>query len=161
MDLNNDKYCGSGIFCRDYFKKYGALLGETYLKEIIEINPSKEINRQREKIIVGDLWKTDPLCMNLCPGGGELPKNDRAVIQYDKYGNFIKIYNSISDAAEAVGLKNAGCISSACLKKRQILAANCIWRFIEEPLTKEEYCTINLRHRPINQYTEDGIFIKT
>jgi len=159
-DLNNDKYHGSGLFCRDYFKKYGVVLGDTYLKEIIEINPSKDINKLREEIIIGDLWEKDPLCMNMCPGGGVLPKNDRGVIQYDKYGNFINEYSSISEASEAVGLKNPGCISSVCLKKRQTLAANCIWRFSNDPLTEQEYKNINLRRRAVNQYTKDGIFIK-
>lgn len=54
-NLQNDKYYGSGNFCKAYFKKYGAVYGETYIKEIIEINPSYNINKIREKAIIGNL----------------------------------------------------------------------------------------------------------
>ena len=54
-NLQNDKYCGSGNFCKAYFKKYGAVYGETYIKEILEINPSYEVNKIREKAIIGDI----------------------------------------------------------------------------------------------------------
>lgn len=73
----NDSYGGSGNFCKAYYKKYGKIEGETYIREILEINPSQEINSNREEIIIGDLWKTDPLCMNQCHGGwGLLPGNE-------------------------------------------------------------------------------------
>lgn len=65
----DDAYAGSGDFCKAYYKKYGKVNGVTYIKEIIEVNPDKKINDSREKIAVGDLWKTDPLCMNQKPGG--------------------------------------------------------------------------------------------
>lgn len=68
-EIKNDPYTGSGNFCKSYFKKYGEVSGVTYIKEILEINPSNKINLQREKILIGDLWKTDPLCMNMAPGG--------------------------------------------------------------------------------------------
>lgn len=66
-DISKDKYCGSGRYCDFYFKKYGIRLGETYIKEIIEINSNKKINSDREAYWIGDLWKTDPLCKNLYP----------------------------------------------------------------------------------------------
>lgn len=73
----DDTYGGSGKFCKAYYNKYGKVKGETYIREILEINPSKEINRDREKMVVGDLWRTDPLCMNQMPGGwGLLPGGD-------------------------------------------------------------------------------------
>ena len=68
-EINNDQYTGSGNFCKSYFNKYGEISGVTYIKEIIEINPSNKINLEREKILIGNLWKTDPLCMNMMPGG--------------------------------------------------------------------------------------------
>lgn len=54
-DLSKDKYTGSGNFCKAYFKKYGKKEGITYIKEILEINPSKQINLYRENIVIGDL----------------------------------------------------------------------------------------------------------
>lgn len=64
----NDKaYRGSGRFCKSYFDKYGTV--DTYRKTIIELNNSKEDNAKREAYWIGNLWKTDPLCMNQEPGG--------------------------------------------------------------------------------------------
>ena len=60
-------YRGSGRFCKSFFDKYGT--EGTYRKVIIECNPSKKINADREAFWIGDLWKTDPLCMNQAPGG--------------------------------------------------------------------------------------------
>lgn len=64
-----DGYTGSGNFCKTYFKKYGKLEGETYTKEILEYNSSKDANAEREAFYIGTLFETDPLCMNLCKGG--------------------------------------------------------------------------------------------
>lgn len=47
-DIESDNYTGSGHFCSAYFKKYGSILGETYNKEILEINETQEINQERE-----------------------------------------------------------------------------------------------------------------
>ena len=49
-DINQDYYLGSGRFCSSYFDVYGKVAGESYIKEILEINPSKEINAKREEI---------------------------------------------------------------------------------------------------------------
>lgn len=68
-DILNDYYYGSGEKLRRYYKKYPPVLGETITKEILEINQTKEINCQREKEIIGDLYLTDPLCLNLMEGG--------------------------------------------------------------------------------------------
>ena len=65
----NDHYHGSGVIVRQYFKKYGAKIGQTYLKEILEYNDTEEENSRREKEIIGDKWITDPLCLNLMEGG--------------------------------------------------------------------------------------------
>ena len=54
-EIKNDPYTGSGNFCKSYFKKYGEISGVTYIKEILEINPSNKINLKREKILIGDL----------------------------------------------------------------------------------------------------------
>lgn len=62
-------YTGSGNFCKAYFKKYGKKEGMTYIKEILEINPDKITNAKREEEIIGDLWNTDNLCVNMCAGG--------------------------------------------------------------------------------------------
>lgn len=65
----NWKYYGSGLVLQNYYKKHGRIEGETFTKEILEYNSSSEENFEREKEILGDLWKTDPMCINLCAGG--------------------------------------------------------------------------------------------
>ena len=86
-----------GNFCKAYYKKYGKILGETYLKEIIEINPSEDINSLREKELIGNLYISDPLCMNMVAGGEriaiETNNSAKPVIQYDLKGNLIATYS--------------------------------------------------------------------
>ena len=65
----DDKYCGSGVKIRYYFKKHKAVEGETYIKEIIRFcNNIEELN-QAEYEIIGDKYETDPMCLNLRAGG--------------------------------------------------------------------------------------------
>ena len=162
IDIRKDKYTGSGSFPKAYFKAYGKKEGDTYLKEIIEINPSVKINRDREGLIIGDKWKTDPLCMNLRPGGGGFDKIicGKRVLQYDYEGNLISIHKTVSAAAEAVGLTAATPISNCCLGKG-ITAGGYIWRYLDSPLTKAELSEIEIKHKPVDQYSSDGNFIKT
>ena len=158
-DLAKDSYSGSGSFCKAYFKAYGKKLGDTYLKEIIEINPSAQINRVREIEIIDDKWKTDPLCMNLVPGGGGGENCEaQSVVQYDLQGNIVGIYPSEMRAFEATNINNSG-ISNACVNKT-ITAGGYIWRFAGEPLKKSELEDITIHSKPIKQYTEDGTFIR-
>lgn len=158
-DLSNDKYSGSGSFCKAYFKAYGKKLGDTYLKEIIEINPNAEINRLREIEIIGDKYKTDPLCMNIISGGsGGDNYTAQSVIQYNLEGEVVAIYPSEMRAFEATNINNSS-ISNACINKNTI-AGGFIWRFVNEPLKKSELENIIIHSKPIKQYTENGIFIK-
>lgn len=84
----DDYYAGSGSFCKAYYKKYGKINGITYIKEILEINPDKKVNAEREVIIIGDLWKTDPLCMNMLSGGDN--PGDYSVSTRKKISNALK-----------------------------------------------------------------------
>lgn len=68
--VEGEHYYGSGSVLKKYYKKYPPVEGKTIIKEIIEYNGSMQQNSMREKEIIGDLYKNDPLCMNL-KGGGE------------------------------------------------------------------------------------------
>lgn len=61
-------YAGSGVIVRDYFKKYGKIKGETYDIEILELNPDKYTNAEREREIVGQ-HLGEPYCLNIAKGG--------------------------------------------------------------------------------------------
>lgn len=65
----SDGYYGSGVVITDYYKKYPPVIGETITKDILEFNDSLYDNCKREAVIIGDKYKTDPLCMNLMGGG--------------------------------------------------------------------------------------------
>lgn len=71
----NDSYTGSGKIIKAYFKKYGAVVNDTYIKEILTFyNNADELNIAEEQL-VSNLWKTDKNCLNLKPGGNQ-PKTD-------------------------------------------------------------------------------------
>lgn len=65
----NCGYAGSGKILKDYYSKYGKELGKTYSIEILEKNADNKINALREEFFIGDLYETDPLCLNLKKGG--------------------------------------------------------------------------------------------
>lgn len=64
-NIEEDTYKGSGKILKSYYKKYP----NGYKKEILEIVPNKALLNDREKFYAGDLWRTDPLCVNLTQGG--------------------------------------------------------------------------------------------
>ena len=64
-NIEEDTYKGSGKILKSYYKKHP----NGYKKEILEIVPTKAELNEREKFYAGDLWETDPLCVNLTPGG--------------------------------------------------------------------------------------------
>ena len=65
----NDGYAGSGFKIRDYYKKYGAEENVTYTKEIIEFYSNATELNEAEKILIGDKYETDEMCLNLVSGG--------------------------------------------------------------------------------------------
>lgn len=139
-DLSRDHYAGSGAFCDAYFKKYGKKNGITYIKEILEINPNHKINLRREKFWVGTLYKDDPLCMNMIPGGvdsSEAAKfKRRKVDQYDLDGNYITTFESQSQAAAAVNVPRS--LISNCCRRVWSTAAGYIFRYHGDKLTAED-----------------------
>ena len=64
----NCGYAGSGVIVKDYFKKYGKVKGETYNIAILELNPDKVTNAEREKYWI-EPNLGDPDCLNIARGG--------------------------------------------------------------------------------------------
>lgn len=155
-DLSNDKYTGSGNFCYSYFRKYGKKEGVTYIKEILEINPSAKINNDREIYHIGNLWETDKLCMNQCPGGGP-PPNRIQVYKYDLLGQYIGEYNSASEAA----YDNDTSVRSVllCCNVKLGSAGGYVWRYYKKDKIDVDFS--KLQSKPVSQYTKKGIFVKT
>lgn len=71
----DDNYAGSGIQVTNYYKKYGKIEHQTYIKDIIAFyDNDKELNEAEIKYI-GDKYKTDELCLNLAAGCNKDPWN--------------------------------------------------------------------------------------
>lgn len=68
-DAELDGYYGGGVIIRNYYEKYPPVQNKTIIKEILEYNPTKDENSRREKEIIGNLFETDPKCLNLKKGG--------------------------------------------------------------------------------------------
>lgn len=67
----NDGYLGSSSVLPKYWKKYGKIENVTYRKEILSFNEAKcqAALDILEKIYIGDLYKTDKMCLNRIRGG--------------------------------------------------------------------------------------------
>lgn len=65
--IEEDRYWGSGTDWKLFFKSNPI---EEFKKQILAIAKTNENLSDLEKRFVGDLYKTDPLCMNLISGGG-------------------------------------------------------------------------------------------
>ena len=160
-DISKDKYTGSGNFCFAYFKKYGRIEGKTYIREILEINPSKKINALREIEWIGDKYKNDKLCMNQAPGGLTCYiDNDytitTSVRQYDLDGNFIKEWDSIVDAESELRINNVG----ACCAHRRHQAGGFMWRYASDGLLKlDKKEVLPKQARAVRQYSLAGELI--
>ena len=180
-DKEKDYYYGSGKIVKDYYKKYGKKKGVTFTKEIVEYNLAEEINNLREKEIIGDLYKTDPLCLNLKYGGEggrwekgmtainkgkkatpqaiahQIEAQKKRVLQYDVDGTFIKEWESEKDVDNYYGgINNV----NKALRKNQ-LSYGYQWRLKvgdKIPQNIGEY--VDKRKMQIDQYTKDGVFVR-
>lgn len=65
-DELSDSYLGSGVRLLRSVKKYGK---EQHVREILEVLPSRDAASDREKEILTEELRADPLCLNCGPGG--------------------------------------------------------------------------------------------
>lgn len=100
-----DRYVGSGVIPRNYFKKYEPILNETYKKEIISFYEDNEKCLLDEKTLVGDKYLTDDACCNCAPGGAgsnifkQVPQNTREKISdalKKYYSNYVKKHGKLT-----------------------------------------------------------------
>lgn len=101
-----DGYTGSGTIPICYFKKYKKILNETYNKIILDFSISEEENVIKEKEFIGELYKNDPLCENLQPGGAyhELKKMSEST--KDKLSKVLKEYYK-THTQKCIGIKRS------------------------------------------------------
>lgn len=61
-----DNYMGSGTLLK---KKMEVHPDHEWIKEVLLILDTEEEAFEYERVVIGDKWDTDPLCLNLTPGG--------------------------------------------------------------------------------------------
>lgn len=167
--VNDDwEYYGSGTIIQDYYKKYGREQGVSITKEILEYNQSFEQNMTREREIIGDLWKTDPMCLNLCNGGygpSEIVISDET---RKKLSDSHKGKKLSPEQRKRIGESNKGRIvtkeTRQKISKANVGIKNGMYGKI--PWNKGKKCKYssgknNYQTKPVNQYTLDGILVKT
>lgn len=159
------EYYGSGTIIRDYYKKYGRKQGVSITKEILEYNDSFEQNMTREREIIGDLWKTDPMCLNLCNGGYGPSEIKISEETRKKLSDSHKGKTLPPEQRKKISESNKGRLVSQDTRKK-ISAANKGRKRKDTPWNKGKKCEYstgknNYQAKPINQYTLDGEFIKT
>ena len=99
----NDAYLGSGRRLKAEVNKYGR---ENFEKIILEELPSREILAQREREVVNDSLRENPLCLNLKNGG-------------EGGGRFWGNKNSILALNDPLTKKKAALKGNATLRERR------------------------------------------
>lgn len=180
-DKEKDNYAGSGVIVKNYYRKYGKKKGVTFTKEILEYNPTEEVNNLREKEIIGDLYKTDKLCLNLKYGGegGGWEKGmtainkgkkatpeaivhqaeamKKSVLQYSVDGAFIKEWPGEKDIDNYYGGKSI----NKAIKKKQ-LGYGYQWRLkVGDDIQQNIGQYKDKQKVQIDQYTKDGVFVRS
>ena len=61
----DDNYTGSGTNICEYYKQYGKIEGETYIKEILAYAETDDELTKLEKQYIGDKNRTDDNCLNI------------------------------------------------------------------------------------------------
>ena len=85
--------------------------------------------------------------------------NKRSILQYDKNGNFVKIWSSITEAAQHFKV-NVSLISQ-CLNGKIASATNYVWRYYDDNFpSKIDTSSLNFAKKAVYQYSLDGKFIK-
>lgn len=77
-DNINDGYAGSGRIIRDYYKKYGKVKNETYIKTILSFYKNQEELNNAEYELIGNKFETDKMCLNLRAGGNQCGRSEES-----------------------------------------------------------------------------------
>lgn len=104
-DKLDDSYRGSGVDL-----KIRRSEGYAIEFDIIEMCETEDEAYLREEYHVGDLWKTDPLCLNRCKGGRTgYAENQRGIPKTEEWKTKIGASNSKpkSEAAAEAARKNS------------------------------------------------------
>ena len=95
-------------------KKYGYA---SFKRITLFVYDNRDEALQMERFIVNEEFIARSDTYNIALGGGNPPRTDKIVYQYDLNGLFIKKYNSITEASKILKIKSSDIISKAVLYK--------------------------------------------
>lgn len=158
-----DTYLGCGTF-RGYIpdkkgfpyavKKYGQ---ENFIRETLFTFPDGEDGKiaayKKEAEIVNREFIKDPNTYNICLGG-RVPSSvhERAVVQYDLNGKFIRVWNSMAEAKSEAPTQS---ISDCCIRKTS--SKQWQWRYFEG--NTDDIEPAKIRTRVVYQFDLQGNYI--
>lgn len=146
----------------DFIEEYSSM---TKAEEYTGLSASSisKCCRNEAKLCGDSIWRfkgdtPNSKLINWC--NSREPSSRRiGVSQYDRYGCLVKEYESMTIAHEETGVDLASIIK--CCKCEQGIAGGFIWRYSDEPLTKEHLNScISILPKRIVQYTKCGEFIE-
>jgi hypothetical protein len=100
-DDMEDGYFGSGTRLSRSIKKHGK---ERHSKSVLEYFPSRSILKLREKGLITEELRADPMCMNIAPGGGGGKISDEMQKRWSSAGGQA-IKKRFAEDAEFVALR--------------------------------------------------------
>lgn len=152
---NGIGYKGCPIFY-NAIQKYGW---DNFEHQILEENiPNLEVANEKEKYYIALYDSTNgDYGYNIQVGGSEQTKLSIKVYQYSLKGEFIKEYNSISDAMRELNISN-GKISDCCKGNRRS-AGGFMWSY--EKVDRLPEYKKKSKSKPVYQYSLDGKFIQS
>lgn len=134
-------------------KKYGF---DKFIRNTIKVCNTREEAIELEKMLVDKAFISRTDTYNIALGGGDPPRSDKEVYQYDINGNYINKYNSITEAEIKV-LKASG-ISNAI--KYKTLSGGYLWSDIfYEKLDITKYF-ITIQKKSVYLYNKEGDLYK-
>lgn len=122
-DCIDDGYLGSGTVLAKSIRKYGK---DMHHCRILEHLPSRAAAIEREKQVVTQEMLTDPLCMNLVPGGTYLSRKPEHISSSEKRRqSVIAFYASDKSVAarQKISEANSGRKATAAAKANMSIAA--------------------------------------
>lgn len=161
-----DYYLGEGVYankpssikhpkCPFHYavKKYGF---DSFVRATIKVCDTRKEALAIEAFIVDENFIKRDDTYNVALGGGDPPRSNRPVSQYDLDGNFIQEFPTRLDAEKAIGLKSGVCSAI----KTKTICGGYLWANEKvKKLDTSSYLVVNQKVA-IYTYNADGSFYK-
>lgn len=134
-------------------KKYGF---DAFVRNTIKVfdNRQDALNLERELVNEDFINRNDTY--NITMGGGDPPRSDKEVFQYNLNGDFITSFPNVLIAEKSMGLKSG---ISAAIKYKSV-SAGYLWAYEKYKKLDISNYKIVIQSKPIYAYDSDGNFVK-